>query len=148
MKINYVLHPNLITPEPDVCRAIVVNKTTFIIDDLVKQITGEGSILKETECTAVINAILKRIGLNLAEGICFQSEYFSVGMEMSGVFTSDKDKFDASRHLLYPNLIPGKAWKESLNNVKLEKLTAEENKPKPETIVDLKSKTSDQTLSP
>jgi hypothetical protein len=148
MKINYVLHLNLMTPDPYDCRAVVVNRTTYSIKDIVKQITAEGSILKETECNAVIDSFLKRIGTNLAEGICFQSEYFSVGTEISGVFTNDKDKFDASRHQIYPKLNPGKPWKESLANAKLERVTAEENKPKPESIIDMKSKTNDQVLSP
>jgi hypothetical protein len=148
MKINYVLHPNPITPDPYDCRAVVVNKTVSTVKDIVKQITGEGSILKETECNAVIEAFLKRIGINLAEGISFQSEYFSVGIGISGVFINDKDKFDATRHFIYPNLNPGKPWKESLAEAKLERVTTEENKPRPDSIVDMKSKTNDQTLSP
>ncbi|MFN8256803.1 MAG: DNA-binding domain-containing protein [Bacteroidales bacterium] len=148
MNINYVLHLNLMTPDPLDCRAVVVNRTNYHIEDVVKQITGEGSILKETECNAVINAFMKRIGTNLAEGISFQSEYFNVGIEISGVFTNDKDKFDPERHVVYPNLIPGKAWKESLASAKLEKQIPEENKPKPESLVDLKSKTNDQMLTP
>jgi hypothetical protein len=148
MKINYVLHPNLMTQDPDDCRAVVVNRTTYSVTDIVKQITGEGSILKETECNAVINAFLKKLGSNLSEGICFQSDYFSVGIEISGVFINNKDKFDAGRHQVYPNLHPGKQWKESLANAQLEKVSAEENKPKPENLLDLKSKSSNQTLSP
>ena len=148
MKINYVLHPNPITPDPDDCRAIVVNRTIYSVKDIVKQITGEGSILKETECNAVIEAFLKKIGLNLIEGICFQSEHLSVGIEITGVFINDKDKFDATRHFVYPNLNPGKTWKENLYTAKLERVFTEENKPKPESIIDMKSKTSDQSLSP
>jgi hypothetical protein len=148
MKINYVLHPNLITPDPDDCRAIVVNRTSYSIDDVVKQITGEGSILKGTECYAVIDAFLSRLGLNLADGIGFNSEYLTVSTEISGVFINDKDKFDTARHLVYPNLKPGKAWKESLSNAKLERVTSEENKPRPETIIDMKSKSYDLTLTP
>lgn len=148
MKINYVLHLNLMTPDPNDCRAVVVNRTNYSVPDVVKQITGEGSILKETECNAVINAFLKKIGSNLSEGICFQSEYFTVGIDISGVFTNDKDKFDASRHQIYPNLHPGKQWKDSLASAHLEKVSSEENKPKPESLIDIKSKSSDQTLSP
>jgi hypothetical protein len=147
MKINYVLHPNLMTPDPDDCKASVVNRTVFYIDDIVKQMTGEGSILKPTECYAVIDSFLTRIGFNLAEGICFSSEYFSVGMEISGVFVNDKDRFDPNRHMVYPNLKPGKEWKSRLAEVQLEKVTADENKPKPENVIDMKSKTSDQQLS-
>lgn len=148
MKINYVLHLNLMTANPDDCRAVVVNRTNYSVSDIVKQITGEGSILKETECNAVINAFLKRVGTNLSEGISFQSEYFSVGIEIGGVFINDKDRFDATRHQIYPNLKPGKQWKESLNGAQLEKVSSEENKPRPESLMDIKSKNSDQTLSP
>jgi hypothetical protein len=148
MKINYVLHLNLMTPDPLDCRAVVVNRTIYTVKDIVKQITGEGSILKETECNAVIESFLKKIGSNLADGICFQSEYFSIGVEISGVFDNDKDKFDANRHMIYPNLSAGKPWKENVALAKLEKVTTEENKPRPESLVDMKSKTNDQVLSP
>ena len=142
------MHPNLITANPDVWRAIVVNRNIYFIEDVVKQMTGEGSILKETECVAVIMSFLKRIGLNLAEGIGFQSEYFSAGIGMSGNYTDDKDKFDSDRHQIYPNLSPGKIWKESLANVRPEKVVADENKPRPESIVDMKSKTNNLNLTP
>ncbi len=148
MRVNYVLHPNLITSNPDVWRAIVVNRNIYFIEDVVKQMTGEGSILKETECVAVIMSFLKRIGVNLTEGIGFQSDYFSVGIEMSGVFTDEKDKFDADRHHIYPNLNPGKIWKENLSIVKPEKVSAEESRPRPESIIDMKSKTSNLNISP
>lgn len=148
MKITYVLHKNPIAPDPDACRAIVVQTQMLGIPDVVKQITGEGSILKETECTAVTEAFLKKIGSNLADGIGFHCDYFSVSIEIQGVFKDDKDKFDANRHHIYPNVTPGKPWKENLNNAKLEKVAAEENKPKPATLFDFKSKTLNQTITP
>jgi hypothetical protein len=148
MKIYYALHPNLMTPDPNDCKANVVDRTVYTLDDLIKQMTAEGSILKPTECYAVIDSFLSRIGLNLAEGIGFSSEFFSLSIEMSGVFVNDKDKFDANRHQIYPNLRPGKAWKENLALAKVEKVVADENKPRPENIIDMKSKTSDQILSP
>jgi len=148
MKINYVLHPNTINPDQNTWKATVVNKTVFYINDVVKQITAEGSILKITECNAVINAFLGKIGANLSEGIFFQSDYFSVGTEISGVFTEEMDKYDVNRHVIYPNLNAGKPWKESLANAKLEKVTTDEIKPRPESFVDLKSKTSDSNITP
>jgi hypothetical protein len=76
MKISFVLHPNPITSDPDDRRAMVVNRTTFSVDDVIKQITGEGSILKGIECYAVVDAFMSRIGQNHADGVGFQSENF------------------------------------------------------------------------
>ncbi len=148
MGVKYVLHKNPITPDPDDCRAVVVNTRIFTIPDIVKQITGEGSILKETECVAVTEAFLKKIGSNLTEGIGFQSNYFSVGIDMQGVFINEDDKYDVNRHTIYANLSAGKPWKENLVKVSFEKVTADENKPKLLSIFDIKSKTNNQTLTP
>ncbi|MBN1250914.1 MAG: DUF4469 domain-containing protein [Bacteroidales bacterium] len=148
MKINYVLHKNPITPDPDDCRAVVVNTQIYSIADIIKQITGEGSILKETECMAVTEAFLKKIGSNLAEGIGFQSNYFSVGIDMQGVFINENDRYDSNRHSVYANLSAGKPWKENLAKATFEKVTTDENKPKLNNIFDIKSKTNNQTLTP
>jgi hypothetical protein len=148
MKINYVLHPNLMTAEPYSFKAMAVKRTTYNIDNVVEQITGEGSILKITECYAVIDAFLRQVGFNLKEGICFHSEYFSLSPEISGVFNDDKDKYDPERHQVYPNVKPGKTWKENMANAKLEKMVADENKPQIENVIDMKTKTIDQSLSP
>ncbi len=50
MIIKYALHKNPITPDPYDCRAVVVGAPVYNTDKVVKQITGKGSILKETEC--------------------------------------------------------------------------------------------------
>ena len=91
--------PNIINPDQNTWKAKVVNKTVFYINEVVKQITSEGSILKITECNALINAFLGKIGTNLSEGIFFLSDYFSVVTEISGVFTEKIDKFDVNRDL-------------------------------------------------
>ena len=148
MEINYVLYPNPITPNPDDCRAVIVNKSNYVTDQVIVQITGEGSILKPTECNAVIDAFHRQIGLNLAQGHGFSCEYFSVNIEIQGVFENNKDKLDLSRHTIYPNMMPGKPWKENAQTAKVIKLLAEENKPKLISIFDMKSKTTNQTLTP
>jgi hypothetical protein len=148
MKIKYALHQNPILKNPANCRAIIVNRTTNSIEDIVNQITSEGSILKETECVAVINSFLKRISHNLSEGVFFQSEYFSVAAEISGVFTDENDKFDISRHALYTNLKPGKTWKASLDKVQLEKLSPKETGPKPEMMIDMRTKARASSVLP
>ncbi|NJO92033.1 MAG: DUF4469 domain-containing protein, partial [Chloroflexia bacterium] len=136
------------TPDPDDCRPIVVNTQIFNVDDVVKQITGEGSILKVTESVAVSNALLRQIGLNLSQGIGFHCDYFDVSIDMRGVYINENDTYDSKRHTIYANLRAGKPWKENLAKAKVEKVTPDENKPGIVVLFDLKSKTANETLTP
>ena len=148
MGVKYVLHKNPITPDPDDCKAVVIDTKFYDVDKVVEQITGEGSILKITESVAVGNAFLRQIGLNLAQGIGFRSKYFDVDISMLGVFVNEGDKYDSERHSAYPKLTVGKPWKENLSQAVIEKVTADELKPKLLSIFDIKSKTNNQTLTP
>lgn len=46
--LPYSLHDNVLTPDPDDRMAIVQDTTKCTVNDLVEDITGEGSILKPT----------------------------------------------------------------------------------------------------
>ena len=52
---------------------MVQNRKIKTVADIVKQLTAEGSILKRTECDAVIHSTLRTITRNLIEGYEFRS---------------------------------------------------------------------------
>ena len=57
--------------------AIIQNGRKCSIEDLIHGITGEGSILRGTECVAVTHAIFRQLGKKLREGQSFSSEYLT-----------------------------------------------------------------------
>ncbi len=89
--LKYSLYDNPITPDPTDFMAVVQDSEKVTVEELIKEVTVPGSILKETECVAVFHAILKALGKKLHEGKGFTSEYLVLDHSIKGVFTSEDD---------------------------------------------------------
>lgn len=130
----YALHRNYLTEGEDDYTAIPQSSTNKKIEDIIKQITIPGSILKETECVAVIHQFLRAIGTNLGEGTGFISEYLRVNPGFSGVFEGLDDQFDPQRHQLEIHANAGPAWKSEIEAVELQKVDGDPRKPEIKSI--------------
>ena len=134
--------------DPNDRMAIVQNRKQKNVDDLVAQLTVEGSILKPTECEAVIKGVFQKIVANLREGYGFQSDYFSLTPSVSGVFVNDDDRFDAQRHQVELNLRLSAPMKEALGQVRVEVVPHTIPMPAIKRVFDQKSKTTNDQLTP
>ena len=67
-------------------------------DDLIKDLTSRGSILKPTEIKAVLDAYWEQIGAYLAQGYTYRDAYVHVTASMTGTFASQQDRYEAPRH--------------------------------------------------
>ena len=130
------------------CMAVVQNRRYKTLSELVDQLTGEGSILKPTECEAVIVAALRTITKNLHQGYGFQSEFLTLAPSVSGVFVNRKDRFDRERHQVDLKLRLGAPIKEALAKVPVEIIPHTAPLPEIEEVFDHKSKTTNDLLSP
>ena len=140
---------NKLTPnDPHDRRAIVQNLRYITVAELVDQLTQEGSILKPTECNAVINAAFRTITNNLREGYGFASDHFSMTPSVSGVFVNDEDRYDPARHQVELNLRLGAPMKEALGQVKVKVVPYNTPMPTIKQVFDRKSKTTNQQLTP
>jgi hypothetical protein len=128
--------------------AQVQNRQQMTTADVVKQITGKGSILKPTECNAVINDVLEAITTNLREGYGFTCDYFSLEPSVSGVFVNDQDRFDRARHQVELNLRLGSPIKQALADVKVEVLPHDVPVPVIKQTYDHGSLTTNEQLTP
>ena len=138
---------NPLTEDPLDCRAQVQTYQHKRVEDIVRQITIPGSILKETECVAVINAFFKAIAINLEAGVGFESDYLTLTQSIAGVFNDSNDRFDPSRHEVKLNLRIGEPLKETLRKVKVEKVTKGVALPGVTQVHDWKSRSIDHLLT-
>lgn len=129
------------------CRAQVQNYLYRGVEDVVKQITIPGSILKDTECVAVINAFFKVVTTNLEEGIGFESDYLALSQTIGGVFVNKDDRYDPARHHVNLNLRVGEPMKEALTRVPVQKVKTSVPLPKIESVYDRKSRTTGQWIT-
>jgi hypothetical protein len=134
---------NPLTPDPTDYRAMVVNYKRRRISDIVKQITIPGSILKETECEAVSKRFLQILAENLQQGIGFESEFLVISQGVSGVFNSETEAFDPTRHQVTLLIKAGEEFQKALSNVEVVRVDYNQPKPVIKKVFDVKSKTAD-----
>ncbi len=146
--INYALHDNVLTPDPNDAMAIVQDTKKCTLDDLVQDVTGTGSILKETECNAVMPAIFRALGKRLQNGEGFISEFLVIDRSISGVFTNEEDYYDSERHQINTNVRLGSTLAKMAGQSEVKKVPAIKKQPLPESFRDLKSKTYNDLVTP
>ncbi len=130
--------------DPNDCRAMVVNYKKKKMIQIVKQIAVPGSILKETECEAVIKRFLQILAGNLHEGIGFESEYMVIAQGVNGVFANNQAPFDRSRHEVTMLARAGEEFQKALDSVEV--VIVDHIKPKPmiKSTFDTKSKSDEK----
>jgi hypothetical protein len=147
MALKYALFDNKMTEDPDDYMAIIQEAQNKNLDDIIKQITVAGSILKETECRAVIRDFLKKLAENAQEGIGFLNDYFSINFSIQGVFKDADDRYDPKRHSILMNLTANTELKKSLDFIKVEKVSPNIPQPIVHQLYDMLSNTTNATLS-
>lgn len=145
--VKYSLHNNPLTENGDYV-AIPQEVENFSIEDVINQITGPGSILKKTECRAVIYAFLDQVADNAGKGIGMVSPYLMITPGLSGVFLNDQDSFDGSRHSRELHINPGTLLRKSIENMEFEKIPFKEKRPVIVRAMDDKTNVINHTITP
>ena len=164
MPLPYTLHQNNIrnasaaeaannepaaeAPPSPTYRAVTKGVAYVNIDDAIKCLTQSGSILKDTECTAVIYAFLDYLNDQLAEGNGFLSPHFRLTPGIRGVFKDAEDAYDPRRHRPSVNFVPGKQMQQAMHRMKVQRVRTSVLAPVPCHFQDWKSGTKDGILSP
>lgn len=146
--LDYSLHDNVLTRDETDFMAMIQNSQKCKIPDIVEDITVAGSILKETECVAVIHATFKALGKRLARGEGFQSEYLIIDHSISGVFTNEDDQFDPKRHAVNVNVRLASTLREMTSKIPVNKVKSTTPMPTLEQVYDHWTQTSNDVITP
>ncbi|MDR0698826.1 MAG: DUF4469 domain-containing protein [Tannerella sp.] len=146
--IEYYLTDNPITPDPNDCRAQVINYEVITEEELLAYIAREGSGITLPEAKASYEGIISAISYFLQRGCGFNTEFIKIRPVILGVYRDDDDKFDPKRHEIKYRVTLGKRYNRVTDNVKVEKVTPPNNLPLPANVEDLASKTVNETLTP
>ena len=146
--LDYSLHENVLTKDETDYMAMIQNSQKCGIDDVIDDITGPGSILKETESVAVTHAVFKALGKRLARGEGFQSEYLAIDHSISGVFTSIDDVFDPKRHAVNVNVRLASTLREMTSKIPVNKVKSTTPMPTLEQVYDHWTQTSNDVITP
>jgi hypothetical protein len=146
--LKYALYRNPLTQGENDYMAVPQSLPNKRIEDIIEQITKPGSILKQTECVAVIHDFFRAITENLKEGYGFVSEYIRISPSITGVFDGLDDQFDQQRHQKQVIVNAAQLLKHAIEGLQLEKVQAIARIPEVKSLYDLKSQLINSTLSP
>lgn len=146
--LKYALFRNRLTQGENDYVAIPQSLSNKKIEDIINQITVPGSILKETECVAVIHDFFRAITENLKNGHGFVSEYIRIQPSITGIFNGNEDQFDELRHKKQISVSATAVLKHAADYLKLEKVVGSSPKPEIKSVFDLKTQEIDGQLTP
>lgn len=149
MPLEYYLSPNYFTTDNDEdYLAYPVNVQVNTREDLIRDITGPGSILKPTETGAVIDNYWGTITGYIRKGETYSDEYISIRFGIGGVYQNEEDQFDPARHALVANSILKDSVTSAVDEVELRKIASGRIAPEIRHVYDWGSDTTDDRLTP
>ena len=140
MSFTFALYPH---PSQNTFKAQAQKVKTWTMEDAVKELTKEGSILKDLECNVVINAFFNLLAKNLEQGIGFKSDFIVVMPGISGTFETEDEKFDKKKHKTKANVSSGPKLQAAAKKIEPKKVKA--TPPKKARIKEVTSLVSDPT---
>ncbi|MFA8451282.1 MAG: DNA-binding domain-containing protein [Bacteroidales bacterium] len=147
--MEYTLFENKLTKDnEDDFIAKHVNSIIENSADLLETITGPGSILKETESKAVIEAYWKTIIKYIQKGHEYRDEWISVSLNIAGTFENKDARFDRESHEIRVGVVPNKRIKKAAREINPHYVDPDFDRAIIENIYDFASDTDNDTLSP
>ncbi len=147
MALQYYLVPNHITPDPDDYMAVSINPQTYTIEDVVEQMTREGSTITTAEALANFEEITRTIRGLVFQGHNVNTPLANFSPGMSGVFIGEEDRFDPARHSTKVNTSPGVRMRPQNGEIAVEKIAPRELLPVLRHYYDNSSETQNDMIS-
>jgi hypothetical protein len=148
MKIQYYLIENLMTPDPDDCRAQVTGYEVVTEKELIEFVTRKGSGVTTAEAKGNYEEFIGALDYFLKQGFGITTEFIIIQPVIQGVFINKDDKFDPHRHTIRYRSRLGKRYNRVTEDVKTEKHEIPVLTPLPLSLEDISSTTVNDTITP
>ncbi len=146
--LSYYLLDNPVTEDPTDFRAQVVTKGSKTDGDLIDFMVARGSTVTKAEAQANIQEYIDAALFFLKEGYTINSHLLRAAFSISGVFTSEEDSFDTSRHQVNINLQLGSSLRKLPEQMKTTKVEGKPAMPLPKTLLDITTNSQNDRLTP
>jgi hypothetical protein len=124
MSISYYLRKNTLTEEPDDYRAYVSATNTVELESLINWMIERGSTVTRADILSVFEDFNAALEFMLNEGYNVNTPFANFRSGMKGVFMSNTDVFDSSRHQIGSRISAGKRlrdyYRKRIETTKLE----------------------------
>lgn len=128
--------------------AVGVNRQRYTIDDVYDHMTRQGSTLTKAEALAAFEEVTQGIINIVRQGNTVVTPLVNIMPSISGVFDSEEDTFDASRHEVTLSISPGIRLRDVPPDIATQKVKARERKPDLANYYDKGSATKDDAVTP
>jgi hypothetical protein len=114
MTINYALFPNHLTSDPDDYMARVQPTGTADLEEVIDRMVEKGSTVGRADILSVLEAYYATVEAMVLEGMNVNTPGANYGASIRGVFRTQSDSFDPTRHELRGRVSPGKRFRRAI----------------------------------
>lgn len=139
MALRFGLSPNHLTDDPNDYMAVVTDNETVTTEQLIVEMSGKGSTVTKAEALSVIEEFMYTIAQHVKKGYNVNTELIKIYPSIVGVFNSENEGFDLSKHGIRLNINPGSRLREIIHEIEVKKVKLEANIPMLQQFTDLKT---------
>lgn len=148
-KIKAYLYENFLTDNPNDFVARVSSERTLHIPDICKAAVSRGGA--DTTAATMehnVNLFFKEMGYQMSDGYSVNTGYFYAGALVRGVFDKATEKFNPAKHSVLFQFNQGEMLRQELPTIDVEILGVVENNVFIDQVIDVKTGTINEILTP
>lgn len=148
-RIKAFLYENQLTDDPDDYTAKVSSERSLGIADVCKSAVGRGGAPGTAGAMEQnVRFFLKEMIYLACDGFSVNTEYFTLDMQIKGVFNSTTEKFDPAKHSIYFRYNQGEASRQLIPTVEVQVMGLADVQPAIREVTDVKTGAVNSTITP
>lgn len=148
MAINYALHENHLTTDPNDYNARVISGQTADMKALIDRMVDRGSTVVRADILSVLEDFNAAVESLVLEGRNVTTPLCNFAATVKGVFNGITDTYDSSRHQVLPTVSPGQRLRNAVaQRATVAKIEALRATPAPQDYVDVATGERNSVLS-
>jgi hypothetical protein len=148
MALSYALYPNKVSKGTGVYRALIKNKNTISLEDIIDRMASRHAGVSKGEALSTIELFIQEVENILSDGGVISTPLFYAECSISGNFNGSDDRFFPNRHEVNINLRPGSRLKALPENIKTHKVESLLPCPFIKTLTDMSSGKENSVIKP
>jgi hypothetical protein len=148
-KIKAWLYENLLTPDHNDYVIRVISERTLNVKEICNAATSRGGAdISEQAMEHAVNLFLTEMAYQLCDGYSINTGWFTAGPQVRGLVNSPTEQFNKDKHTLVFEFHQGSLLRKELENVTVEILGVAETGAMIAQVIDVKTGTVNDLLTP